>query len=103
MLFWLIFVPVAAVIVSALLSWWNSNLDSEGFWIGIAFCWIGTAVTILVFTILAFSYVGAAREAQVLNAKYGTTYNQDDLFWAGGTIKQIIEGPRQRIDVTGIK
>jgi len=103
MLFWFIFIPVAAAIISGLLTWWNRQLDSEGFWVGIFVCWAFTAVSVLVFTISSFGYIGAAREAQVLNAKYGTAYTQDDLFWAGGTIKQIIEGPRQRIDVTGIK
>ena len=96
-------VPVLMISAASFLSWLVSRTDGTGIAIGAVVLWVLTFFGTVVSVASWAGWNGAKQEAIILNAKYGTSYTQEDMFWAGNTIKFIIQGQRQRIDVTGVK
>jgi hypothetical protein len=53
--------------------------------------------TILLFTTLIT--VNNIKEAEFINREFGTSYSAWDMFWNGDTIKEIVIGKKNRIDL----
>jgi hypothetical protein len=63
-----------------------------------------TVLSLIVFCIAVPRWIGAGHKAEIINRKLGTSYTQEEVFWAGRTIEMITEGKRYRVDLeTGIR
>lgn len=63
------------------------------------FCFIMVCVSIFICVLMIPFYIGACIEADIINENHGTDYSCSDLFWAGDSIKSVVEGNRERIDL----
>jgi hypothetical protein len=48
-----------------------------------------------------FMYHAAKHKAEIINKKYGTKYTQDQVFYGGDVIEEILKTQRKRIEVNG--
>jgi len=48
-------------------------------------------------TVVIPRWIGAGRNAKVINKEFGTHYTTAEIFWAGDTIKEIIVGRRNNV------
>ena len=65
-------------------------------WVGII-CWImGIGLFLLMWR--AF-YLSSEKQAEVINAKYGTEYTATDMWRAGDTIKGVIVGTQHNLNM----
>ena len=58
-------------------------------------------VGLIIYALLAYSYVAAQYQADILNREYGTTYTREDVFYASNVIDTIRDLDRKRIEVNG--
>ncbi len=62
------------------------------------FVYIISFVGLLIYCILIYSYVAAGYKVDIINREYGTSYTQEEVFYARGVIDTIREIQRDRID-----
>jgi len=65
-------------------------------WIGVIGWTIGIGLFLLAWRA---SYLSCEKQAEVINAKYGTEYTAADIWRAGCTIKSVIVGTKHNIDI----
>jgi hypothetical protein len=53
------------------------------------FCAIFGLTALLVYCPLFYSWVGAGHKADIINKQYGTTYTQEQVFYAGDAIEEV--------------
>lgn len=53
------------------------------------------------FAVTAVSWHGAGVKANILNSEYGTSYTQQDVFYASEVIDAVRELDRKRVEVNG--
>ena len=56
-------------------------------------------LSLLLYLPLVYSYVSAGYKADVINREYGTSYTQDEVFYADDVIDTIREIDKTRIEV----
>jgi len=101
----LIFVLAFLVVVFVALAFvgWKlvSDSDHEGVGLLALFLSIVGTVTFAIWLLIAtVSIVGAPTKAALLNQQFGTHYTADDIFWGSDIIGSVIQGQRNRIDLT---
>ncbi len=64
-------------------------------------------VLLITFIAVLCCWITAEYTAAVFNRKYGTSYTQEEFFWAGETIKSLVEGTYSRntidLKIEGLK
>ena len=58
-------------------------------------------IGLVIYSLMAYSYVAAQYRADILNREYGTNYTREDVFYASSVIDTIKELDRKRIEVNG--
>lgn len=56
---------------------------------------------LIAYSFLAFSYVGAEYKAGIINREYGTSYTQEEVFYASSVIDTIRDLNRSRMEING--
>ncbi len=56
---------------------------------------------LLIYVFMAFSYFGAEHKAKIINKEYGSSYTQQEVFYASSVIDEIRNLNRQRIEING--
>lgn len=62
---------------------------------------VASAISFLVYILLSFDYVASEHKAKILNEEYGTSYTQQEVFFASSVIDTVRELDRKRIEVNG--
>ena len=91
-----------ALITLVAFSMWGTNRKCNVFSEVICpvFCLIGFC-GLLFYAFGAIHYFGAKYKADIINAEYGTSYTQDEVFYASSVIDSIRELDRKRIEING--
>ena len=66
-----------------------------------AVCGALSIIGLLIFGGLSLTYYGSSVKAQLINREYGTTYTQQEVFYASDVIDIIRELDRKRYEVNG--
>lgn len=56
-------------------------------------------IGLVVYTWINFGYASASYKAGILNREYGTSYTQEEVFYASDVIDTIQKLPRKRVEV----
>lgn len=101
----LIFVLVFLIVVFVALAFVGWKLFDDGRHDGVGllafFLSIVGTVTFAIWLLIAtVQIIGAPTKAALLNQQFGTHYTADDIFWGSDIIGSVIQGQRNRIDLT---
>ena len=66
-----------------------------------AFSLLGAFAGACAVAIMGYSWVAASHQADIINREYGTSYTQQEVFYASGVIDTVRELQRQRIELNG--
>ena len=58
-------------------------------------------IGLLVYGILVLGYIGSKHQADIINREYGTSYTQEEVFYASNVIDTIREIDRKRVELNG--
>jgi len=58
-------------------------------------------IGLIIYSVMAYSYVASEYQAKILNREYGTSYTRQDVFYASSVIDTIRELDRKRVEVNG--
>ena len=103
---WIAFGLVIALIITIVLWVVAANNGGDDWW-GVVAATIASVssavivVTAIMFAFVVYDYQAADYKAQIINREYGTSYTQDEVFWAEDVIDTIREIDRTRIEVNG--
>ena len=93
-------VAIIAVVVLALVG----AIALEGSFVGDMILPVMVAMGILVLLVYPFgvyNYIAAGTKAEIINREYGTSYTQQEVFYASDVIDTVQELKRQRIQLNG--
>lgn len=57
--------------------------------------------SLFIYSIFVFNYMAAGTKAEVLNREFGTSYTQQEIFFASDVIDTVRELKRERIEING--
>ena len=55
----------------------------------------------IIYCTLIFEYIGADHKARIMNREYGTSYTQQEVFYASSVIDTVRELDRKRMEING--
>jgi len=102
MIYFLIAIVCLAVVSVALIKY---SLDGRDFdelaaFFGIIFA-IVTATFAVAYCVVGYNWLAAGAKTTILNREYGTSYTQQEVFYAADVINAIREVQRTRIELNG--
>lgn len=99
----LIAIVVAGVLGAVLMLYYDSGYQDRHMFAGVAgFVLVGlSAGAALVYAALGFSWLAAEHKANIVNREYGTSYTQEEMFFAPSVIDTVRELDRKRIELNG--
>ena len=60
---------------------------------------LAVTVGLIAFCALIMDYLGADHKARIMNREYGTTYTQEEVFYASSVIDTVRELDRKRMEI----
>lgn len=58
-------------------------------------------VSFVIFVGLSYDYVAAEYKTNIINKEFGTSYTQQEVFWAEDVIEEVRQLKRERMEVNG--
>lgn len=58
-----------------------------------------TVLLAIVLTMFSLCWYQSSIERKLINEKFGTNYTTKEVFWGGETIKELLEGEKNRIEL----
>lgn len=100
----LVIAAIAALILGFLLYKWGDDNYSTFDWLfmivgGLLVTVGGIALVCIIY--FSISWHGSAIKAKLINREYGTSYTQEEVFYASSVINTIRELDRKRVEVNG--
>ena len=96
----LVSIILAAVIAVFLLRHADNCNSAAAFMFGMIIA-VVSGISAVEYSFKAFEWFAAEMKASIINREYGTTYTQEEVFWASDVIDTIREIDRTRVELNG--